>query len=171
MGVVKKNTLNRFLKKIEKVDKYSLDKDAIFDTVINFGVETTERQYAESDLSYDVDSGKGVIVFYEKGNDFVEIVATHPAIAYIEFGTGRVGEKDNYDKTKLPQEGVPITGKWEYYYDSPSKTIENGVEGWRYGRGHNQFTEGRHAGKQLYNTSKILSRELGKEVMKTIKGE
>lgn len=111
-----------------------------------------------------------VNISHEKmGTGMSRVVAERDGLAYIEFGTGRVGEQSNYPQDKLPKTGVPITGEWDYYYlPSDSKTTINGEEGWFFGE---TFTTGRPAGMQMYRTSQRLRNEMANMVKNKMKGD
>ena len=102
------------------------------------------------------------------GSGMSRVVAERDGLAYIEFGTGRVGEQSNYPTEKLPQSGVPITGNWEYYYPSEHKTIKDGEEGWMLG---SSFIKGIPAGMQMYRTSQRLKNEMASIVKNKLKGD
>lgn len=98
-----------------------------------------------------------------------QIVATGKHIAYMEFGTGIEGE-GTYPEDNLPKSGVPITGKWEYYYPSEFKDTVNGQKGWWTGAGHRQFVKGKAAGKQMYETSVELKEKMVEIAKQKIEG-
>lgn len=123
----------------------------IANAIAERGVEIATEEYA--------DISKVVISHANLGNGMSQVIAEREGLSYIEFGTGRVGESSNYPDTHLPKSGVPITGKWDYYYDSEHKTIRNGVEGWMWGK---VFVTGREAGMQMYRTSQRVKHEMAK---------
>jgi hypothetical protein len=102
------------------------------------------------------------------GSGMSRVVAEKDGLAYIEFGTGRVGQQSNYPTEKLPQSGVPITGNWEYYYPSEHKVTKDGEEGWMLG---SSFVKGQSAGMQMYRTSQRLRNEMANIVKNKIKGD
>ena len=102
------------------------------------------------------------------GSGMSRVVAERDGLAYIEFGTGRVGQQSNYPTEKLPQSGVPITGNWEYYYPSEHKVTKDGEEGWMLG---SSFVKGQSAGMQMYRTSQRLRNEMANIVKNKIKGD
>jgi len=115
-------------------------------------------------------SSDKVQVYHENlGSGRSRVVAKRDGLAYIEFGTGDIGKSSNYPEENLPKEGVPITGKWEYYYEpSDSKTILNGQRGWWFGK---TFTTGRPAGMQMYKTSQKLRTQMGTIVKNKIRSK
>lgn len=115
-------------------------------------------------------SSDKVQVYHENlGSGRSRVVAKRDGLAYIEFGTGDIGKSSNYPEENLPKEGVPITGKWEYYYEpSDSKTILNGQRGWWFGK---TFTTGRPAGMQMYKTSQRLRTQMGTIVKNKIRSK
>lgn len=133
---VKRNDLDRYYSKLKNITSGELGKKAV-DLLVDKGVQEASVQYAGThfQVASKKDKAKGTIVASGKG------------IAYVEYGTGLVGEGTYEGKT--PQSGVPITGKWQYFYDSPHKILG----GWFYG---NTFTRGRVAGMQMFNTAKSL---------------
>lgn len=161
MGVVKKNTLGNFLRKLDRVESYNFDREKIANDVAELGVKIAREEYDNSE-------GADVQVDAFVNNDSVDIVAQGVGLAFREFGTGRVGEGSGYPAENLPTTDVPITGNWEYYYDSPHKVTVNGKEGWFYGK---TFTEGQKAGMQMFLTSQRLQNELGEKIAQKIKGE
>jgi hypothetical protein len=102
------------------------------------------------------------------GSGISRVVAEREGLAYIEFGTGRVGQQSNYPNDKLPQSGVPITGNWEYYYPSEHKITKDGEEGWMLG---SNFVKGQSAGMQMYRTSQRLRQEISSIIKNKIKGD
>lgn len=153
-------SLNNFQKKLEKYGNINSNfENEVVDEVCKLGVQIAMQEYA---------GVKGVSVRHEVGNGIGKIIAEKEGIAYIEFGTGRVGEKSGYDRRYLPQSGVPITGKWQYYYDSEHKTTKDGKEGWYAGK---NFMVGIPAGTQMYKTSRKLRYEMGKVLKNKIKGD
>ena len=118
----------------------------------------------------------GVSVHHENlGRGMSKVVAEGEQVAYIEFGTGRVGEK-TYPDTHLPKQGVPITGEWQYYYPSEYKRTSKttGEEGWYHkfeGEEKARFTKGQSAGMQMYRTSQRLRNEMASIVKNKMKGD
>lgn len=102
------------------------------------------------------------------GSGMSRVVAEREGLSYIEFGTGRVGEQSKYPTDKLPKEGVPITGNWEYYYPSEHKITKDGEEGWMLG---SSFVKGQSAGMQMYRTSQRLKNEMASIVKNKLKGD
>lgn len=161
MAVVRKNTLGRFLNKLERVQKYDFDKTSLAEEIADIGIEIAREEY-------DKYKGEDVQVDAIVNNDSVEIIAQGEGLAFREFGTGRVGQRSGYPVEYLPKSDVPITGNWQYYYDSPDKVTVNGKEGWFFGK---TFTEGQDAGMQMFLTSQRLQNELPERIAKKIKGE
>lgn len=123
------------------------------------GEQIAQEEYASSKVE----------VYHENlGSGKSRVVAKRKGLAYIEFGTGRVGEDSKYDETKLPKSGVPITGKWQYYYPSVHKATLNGKEGWFAG---SKFFVGIPAGMQMYKTSKKLFNEMATIGIKKIRSK
>ena len=114
-------------------------------------------------------AGRDVNVYHETlGGGVSRVVAEKEGLAYIEFGTGRVGQQSNYPNDKLPQSGVPITGNWEYYYPSEHKITKDGEEGWMLG---SNFVKGQSAGMQMYRTSQRLKNEMASIIKNKLKGD
>ena len=110
-----------------------------------------------------------VNISHEKmGTGMSRVFAERDGLAYIEFGTGRVGEQSNYPQDKLPKTGVPITGEWDYYYPSEHKITKDGEEGWMLG---SNFVKGQSAGMQMYRTSQRLRNEMANIVKNKMKGD
>lgn len=135
--VVKHNDLDRYYSKLKNITSGDLGTKVV-DLLVDRGVQEANVQYngTRFEVTSEKDETKGTIIASGKG------------IAYVEYGTGLVG-KGTYEG-ETPQSGVPITGQWTYFYDSPHKT-PNG--GWFFGH---TFTRGRVAGMQMFNTAKSL---------------
>ncbi len=164
MGIVKKNTLNRFLQRLD-TKKRVYDAEAVSNIVADIGVETAQEQYDKG--SYTPDSIKSYIV----GNQ-VEIRASGERIAYAEYGTGQIG-KGTYKGTlptqtltfESPKGSLQTTHGWEYYYPN-TKTKVNG--GWYIGK---KFTRGEKATAQMFKTAQDLKRTLPSKVRTEIEKE
>lgn len=155
--------LNRFRNRLKNLGSTSTQfANKIVDELAKKGADIARQEYA---------GVEGVNVYYETtGAGSSRVVAEKEGLAYIEFGTGRVGEQSKYDKDYLPQSGIPITGKWEYYYDNPKtkRTSKTGEEGWYHkfeGEEKARFTKGQSAGMQMYRTGQRLVQE-GKDIIK-----
>ena len=112
--------------------------------------------YAESRYSYYGHSS--ITVSYSNKGKRATIYAKGTAIAFFEFGTGEVGE-GTYNG-ELPQSGVPITTKWDYYYlPSEHKGEKNNQLGWKWGRA---FIRGIEAEAEMWDTAQFIKRESGK---------
>jgi hypothetical protein len=136
----------------------------VLDAVLTRAEQIARQEYA----GFAVEIGRemtsaGVGRLYAKGD----------GIAYIEFGTGLVGEQSGYPKDKLPKEKLQFespkgspqqTDGWEYYYDNPETKI---MGGWFFGK---TFTQGKKAGMQMYRTSQQLKREIATIVKNKIEG-
>lgn len=119
---------------------------------------------------------QGVSVYHESNGATSRVVAEGEGLAYIEFGTGRVGEQSKYPNEKLPKQGVPITGQWEYYYPSQYKRTSKttGEEGWYHkfeGEEDARFTKGQSAGMQMYRTSQRLRNYMATQLKIKLKGD
>lgn len=166
MVVVKKNTLGNFLSKLEKVEKFNFDKQNIIDKVQEFGEKVAREEY----------EGTKVVISSITDESSVTIKAEGKGIAYMEFGTGRIG--DGTYEGQLPTEpltfespkgnipkDIHTTQGWEYDYDNPKTKI---MGGWFYG---GTFTMGQPAQAQMFNTAERLKKELAVEVGEKIIGE
>lgn len=112
--------------------------------------------YAESRYSYYGHSS--ITVSFSPKGKRATIYAKGTAIAFFEFGTGEVGE-GTYNG-ELPQSGVPITTKWDYYYlPSEHKGEKNNQLGWWWG---NAFIRGIEAEAEMWDTAQFIKRESGK---------
>lgn len=143
---VKKNNLQRYLQKLENVSKINI-AETTASILVEKGVEYAQQEYAGSkhtNVEGEVKDTNGTITASREASS----KSYRDGLMYIEYGTGLVG-KGTYEG-ELPTSGVPITGNWEYYYDSPHK--KNG--GWYLKNG--VFTRGRVAGNQMYRTAKSL---------------
>ena len=132
----------------------------VADEIAKRGEQIAREEYAGH--------GKVNVSHETMGSGMSRVVAEREGLAYIEFGTGRVGQQSGYPNEKLPQSGVPITGNWEYYYPSEHKVTKDGEEGWMLG---SSFVKGQSAGMQMYRTSQRLKNEMANIVKNKIKGD
>lgn len=112
------------------------------------------KQYAES--QYSQYGHSSVTVSYENHGNTATIFANGNAVAFFEFGTGEVGRGTYPSETYLPSSGVPITGDWEYYYQSDAKATINGVKGWWWGA---KFVKGNKAEAEMWRTAEYIRRK------------
>lgn len=160
--------LNNFRSKIQKFSSINSKlANELADEIAKRGEQIAMSEYA---------GVNGVSVHHENlGGGMSKVVAEGEQVAYIEFGTGRVGEK-TYPDTHLPKQGVPITGEWQYYYPSEYKRTSKttGEEGWYHkfeGEEKARFTKGQSAGMQMYRTSQMLRNEMASIVKNKMKGD
>jgi hypothetical protein len=150
--------LNKFINKIKRVEK--LISANLLQEVCAFAVAEGERLYSEHNHS-------SVEMRYAIDGDIAQVTANGKAVAFFEFGTGRTGQGTYPDESKLPQSGVPLTGNWEYYYPSESKTIEDGKEGWYFGA---QFLVGRKAEAEMWTLCNRIREEIPQIIKKYMSG-
>lgn len=153
--------LNNFREKLEKRKKlYSNFNSSFVKDIAKRGEQIAKEEYVgvkDVNVNHEqIDKNTGRVTVEKKG------------IAYIEFGTGRVGQGSGYDADYLPKSGVPITGGWQYYYPSEHKDTKDGVEGWYAG---DRFMKGIPSGQQMYRTSQRLKMEMVNIVKNKIKGD
>lgn len=110
------------------------------------------REFAEKKYAEHGHNPPSINVEFEPHGRTATIYAKGNAVAFFEFGTGEYA-RGTY-QGNLPQSGVPITGKWEYYYDSEHKTENKyGVKGWTWGRA---FVKGNPAEAEMWETSQYI---------------
>lgn len=156
--------LNNFRNKLENYANLNAKfTNSVAESIALRGVQIATEEYA---------GVSDVIVSHETmSGGRSRVVAERKGLAYIEFGTGDVGKESNYPTENLPKQGVPITGKWTYYYEpslTNSKKTINGKRGWMLG---SSFITGRAAGMQMYRTSKRLRSEMINIVKNKIRGD
>lgn len=154
--------LNNFKGKLQKYANLNVGfTNQVAEEIAKRGELIAQEEYAGM--------SKVTVTHESMGGGASRVVAERDGLSYIEFGTGHIGEQSNYPKNKLPQQGVPITGSWDYYYlPSKHKTTKNGEEGWMWGK---TFVKGRPAGMQMYRTSQRLKNEMAVIVKKKLKGD
>ena len=106
-----------------------------------------EEKYAEHGHS-------SITVEFEPHGTTATIYARGNAVAFFEFGTGEYA-KGTY-QGNLPQSGVPITGSWEYYYNSKHKGEKNGIKGWFLDEEKIRFVKGNKAEAEMWETSQYI---------------
>lgn len=160
--------LNNFKSRLQKLSSINSNfTSEVANEIARRGQEIAMSEYASVD---------GVNVYYENlGGGISRVVADGEQVAYIEFGTGRVGE-GSYPDTHLPQQGVPLTGDWKYYYPSQykRKSKSTGEEGWFHkfeGDEKARFLKGQKAGMQMYKTSQRLKTEMVTIIKNKLKGD
>lgn len=139
--------------------------------LLNKGKEKLSLEYSFNLAIQDVD-----IDIEMKNTKNGRLYASGNDIAYIEFGTGKVGEKSNYPKDKLPKQTLTFespknhiqnTQGWVYYYENKyTKRKLKGKYGWYHKK---QFTRGMPAGKQMYITANYLKNNISNIAKETIK--
>lgn len=110
------------------------------------------REFAES--KYAEHGHSSITVDYENDGTRATIYARGNAVAFFEFGTGEYA-KGTY-QGNLPQSGVPITGSWEYYYNSKHKGEKNGIKGWFLDEQKTIFLKGNPAEAEMWETSQYI---------------
>lgn len=117
-------------------------------------MELCERASQFARDKYSEHGHSSITVSYENHGTTATIYARGNAVAFFEFGTGEYAS-GSY-KGSIPQSGVPITGKWEYYYEEPvsgHKVTLNGVKGWFW---NGQFVTGNKAEAEMWETSQYI---------------
>ena len=122
------------------------------------------KAFAES--KYTSHGHSSINVEYTNNGKTATIYARGKAVAFFEFGTGEYA-KGTY-QGNLPQSGVPITGSWEYYYDSESKAEINGIKGWFLGK---NFVKGNQAEAEMWETSQFIAQRARIILQKYFKNE
>lgn len=95
MGVVVKNTLERFLGKLERVNENAPKYFA--SVVAEKGKEIAQQKYG---ITPEVETSITVETIIGENGD-AQIIASGDGIFYLEYGTGIEGEKSMYPKDKL----------------------------------------------------------------------
>lgn len=154
--------LNNFMRRLEKVKQLETVKDKASSNVADKGVELARAAYIGMDIS------RAEVSKEPSDNGDYAVVAQGDGLAFEEYGTGYYA-KGTY-KGELPQTGVPITGKWEHYYDSKFKDEVDGKKGWwTSAEGQGTFMIGEYAGNQMYYTSVELGEQAPKIVDEIVK--
>lgn len=110
------------------------------------------RNFAEE--KYSEHGHSSITVEFEPHGTTATIYAKGDAVAFFEFGTGEYA-KGTY-QGNLPQSGVPITGSWEYYYNSKHKGEKNGIKGWFLDEEKIRFVKGNKAEAEMWETSQYI---------------
>lgn len=168
--------LNKFKLKLNNLSEKSVKfSNEILEEIGRIGEQIAREEYA---------GVEGVNIHHETSSRVSRIVAEKEGLAYIEFGTGRVGEQSNYPKESLPKQTLLFespkgytqrTNGWEYYYNNKNtKRTAFGVEGW-YHKFHDKldatFVVGQKAGMQMYRTQQRLKNEIPNILKNKIKGD
>lgn len=160
--------LNSFKNKLQAYSNINAKfTNEIISAILKRALEIAREEY--SGVS-SIDIGTEII-----SNSVGRLYAKGKNVAYIEFGTGLIGEASQYPKEKLPKEKLVFespkgsgkiqqTDGWEYYYDNPDTKI---MGGWFWGK---TFTQGQPAGMQMYHISQKLKLELPLIVKNKLKG-
>ena len=153
MGIsITKNKLPRFK---QRVNNFANMADELAETLVQEAMEIADIHYGNSGALY--------LLYYEKERDGVyKLIAEGEQIAYLEFGTGILGEGKYPDPNKLPPESMILrfkshghtqeTAGWVYnYYKKKEENRNNpNVKDW----------QGAEPGAQMFKTAKELGEEL-----------
>ena len=168
------NINSKVFKELDKKIKYLNKKFAsdLTKNLVNKGQEKLSLEYSFDLSVQNIDVGSEII-----NSNKGQVYAKGEEVSYIEFGTGKVGEKSNYPKEKLPKQSLVFespkghiqnTLGWVYYYENKYTKRKNkqGRYGWYYKK---NFTRGMPAGKQMYNTANYLRDNISNIAKETIK--
>lgn len=148
--------INRTIKALRRV-RDSLTKSTEIEKALREAVN-----YCKS-----ITPDKNINTYWEKTASGYRLVQEGDSVAFIEFGTGLVGQSH-------PHQNQEWLGKASWIYGSGEKQHEtkNGRYGWVYPEdetGMNfKFTEGQPANMQMYQTALFLSHKLNQAVRLTI---
>ena len=163
--VVRRNDLNRFYGKLQNIRNVS---ETATELIADNGEKIAKSEYAginSVQVIKDIDGNSAVIS------------ANGDSVAYIEYGTGLVGQgtyKGDLPTQTLTFESPKDSGRinttqgWEYYYDNPRTKV---LGGWFFGRGYSNFTRGQVAGNQMFNTAKSLREYIKTDLAKDIRNK
>lgn len=163
--VVRQNDLNRFYGKLYNIRNIA---ETATELIADNGEKIAKSEYAginSVQVTKDIDENNAVIS------------ASGDSVAYIEYGTGLVGQgtyKGDLPTQTLTFESPKDSGKinttqgWEYYYDNPQTKV---LGGWFFGRGYSNFTRGQVAGNQMFNTAKSLREYIKTDLAKDIRNK
>ena len=161
--VVRRNDLNRFYGKLHNIRNVA---ETATELIADNGEKIAKNEYAginSVQVIKDIDGNSAVIS------------ANGDSVAYIEYGTGLVGQgtyKGDLPTQTLTFESPKDSGRinttqgWEYYYDNPRTKV---LGGWFFGRGYSNFTRGQVAGNQMFNTAKSLREYIKTDLAKDIR--
>ena len=142
--------LEHYMKSIERYATLLKNFHSAMEQICNDAKEFSESKYAEHGHS-------SITVGYTNNGKTATIYSHGNAVAFFEFGTGEYAS-GSY-KGSIPQSGVPITEKWEYYYEEPAsghKVTLNGVKGW-FWKGN--FVTGNKAEAEMWETSQFIRQQ------------
>ena len=163
--VVRRNDLNRFYGKLQNIRNVA---ETATELIADNGEKIAKSEYAginSVQVIKDIDENSAVIS------------ASGDSVAYIEYGTGLVGQgtyKGDLPTRTLTFESPKDSGRinttqgWEYYYDNPQTKV---LGGWFFGRGYSNFTRGQVAGNQMFNTAKSLREYIKTDLAKDIRNK
>lgn len=153
--------LNNFKNKLNKL-QYDI-KDKVAEEIAEYGIEIANDKYRK--LKQNIDKPK--LTKETNGIGKRKIIASGIGLNFEEYGTGTRGEQSPYPE--LPKTGIPITGNWQYNYPSEfKKRNKQGGIYWTYkDEDGYKSSIGMPSGRQMYDTSKELKREV-KEIVKNI---
>ena len=167
--VVRRNDLNRFYGKLQNIRNVA---ETATELIADNGEKIAKSEYAginSVQVIKDIDGNSAVIS------------ANGDSVAYIEYGTGLVGQgtykgdlptqtltfespKRKAGDTRPPR--VNTTHGWEYYYDNPETKF---MGGWFMGKGG--FTRGQVASMRMYRTAKSLKEYVHNGLAKDIRSK
>lgn len=142
--------LREFEHYIKVLTEYGTKLKDFRKAIMKLGKEA--RKFAEK--KYSEHGHSSITVEFEPHGTTATIYAKGNAVAFFEFGTGEYA-KGTY-QGELPQSGVPLTGKWEYYYKSEHKGERNGIKGWFLDEEKIRFVKGNKAEAEMWETSQYI---------------
>ena len=157
--------MNRFYGKLQNIRNVA---ETATELIADNGEKIAKSEYAginSVQVIKDIDGNSAVIS------------ANGDSVAYIEYGTGLVGQgtyKGDLPTQTLTFESPKDSGRinttqgWEYYYDNPRTKV---LGGWFFGRGYSNFTRGQVAGNQMFNTAKSLREYIKTDLAKDIRNK
>lgn len=154
--------LEHYLKVVEEYGRLLKDFRNAMMALCEDAKQFAEKKYAEHGHS-------SITVDFEPHGTTATIYAKGRAVAFFEFGTGEYAS-GSY-KGSIPQSGVPITEKWEYYYEEPAsghKVTLNGVKGW-FWKGN--FVTGNKAEAEMWETSQYIRQQAHLIIQKYFQNE
>lgn len=160
------SSIRQLQKDLEKFrDSLEYKARLLAETLAERGVEVARVRIADLDAIFTGELISSIHSEYkgsQKGGAVFAVVADSDHAAFVEFGTGPIGQENPYPY-ELP-EGV----SWQYASGKTIRQLADGRYGWFYPRdGQWYFTEGMPARPFMYETSLELQKivvEVAKEI-------
>lgn len=155
-----KQSIQKAIKDLEQIEKNINSLPIVIEEILTEAVT-----YCKSITPISDNQGNHLVhnTYWEKTSKGYRIVQEGDNIAYVEFGTGIIGQSNPHESRQALSQA-----NWHYGVGRTIFTTKDGRTGWFYpeneARTSWKFTEGQIANMQMYKTALWLEEKLGIKV-------